>query len=139
MGLDAINFEKQVMQQADHQSIIKLLDFYEDDKYFSFVTDLMSQDLREMICEMDYAQVMEEQTVKIIFGQMLSSINHIHEMNLIHRDIKLENFLIGNDMHDIKLIDFGLTVEYDKKNKPKDVCGSIMTMAPEIYNEIGYD
>ena len=56
---------------------------------------------------------------------MLAAVNHIHELKLIHRDIKLENFLIGNDMNDIKLIDFGLTIEYDKKNKPTELCGTI--------------
>ena len=70
---------------------------------------------------------------------MLAAVNHIHELKLIHRDIKLENFLIGNDMNDIKLIDFGLTIEYDKKNKPMELCGTIQTMAPEIYTEEGYD
>ncbi len=39
-------------------------------------------------------------------------------VNVIHRDIKPENMLIGNytDLSKIKLIDFGLAIEYTQKN-----------------------
>jgi serine/threonine protein kinase len=55
-------------------------------------------------------------------------------MNVIHRDIKPENMLIGDyeDLSKIKLIDFGLAVEYTKDNIldfPK--CGTLLYTPPE--------
>ena len=45
--------------------------------------------------------------------QLLLALEHIHRMNIVHADIKLENIMIANvSMHlrqgTIKLVDFGL-------------------------------
>jgi calcium-dependent protein kinase len=53
----------------------------------------------------------EEETAKII-KQILSAIRYLHDKNIVHRDLKLENILFENknakDLN-IKLIDFGLS------------------------------
>jgi len=42
---------------------------------------------------------------------MLSAIIYLHENNIMHRDLKLENFLFDSKSSDasLKLIDFGLS------------------------------
>ena len=37
---------------------------------------------------------------------MLSSINYLHNNNICHKDIKLENFIYNNPTEIVKLIDF---------------------------------
>jgi len=45
-----------------------------------------------------------------ILAQMLQGISHCHSVNIIHRDVKPDNFLIGGkDCHTVKLTDFGLS------------------------------
>jgi 3-phosphoinositide dependent protein kinase-1 len=39
-------------------------------------------------------------------AQVLEGIAYLHSMGLIHRDIKLENIVIGADLN-AKLVDFG--------------------------------
>jgi len=39
---------------------------------------------------------------------MVEAVEQIHKMNIIHRDIKPDNILIGADGH-IKISDFGLS------------------------------
>ena len=53
-------------------------------------------------------------TVLMLADQMLSSVEFMHKMGLIHRDIKPDNFVIGNcgKENQIYLIDFGLSKSY---------------------------
>lgn len=53
-------------------------------------------------------------TVLMLADQMLSSVEFIHKMGLIHRDIKPDNFVIGSNEKEnqIYLIDFGLSKPY---------------------------
>lgn len=47
---------------------------------------------------------------------MLVSIKHCHDRNIVHRDVKLENFLMDTNSEDkliVKLSDFGLACKYD--------------------------
>lgn len=82
----------------------------------------------------------EEKATKEIFYQMLSAVNHLHKNKIIHRDIKLENFLIGSNLNQIKLIDFGLCKLHDSdKDKTQDFCGTVITVAPEILKQKRYD
>ena len=58
---------------------------------------------------------MTEEEVAAIRKGVLQGLSYLHDtVNVIHRDIKPENMLIGNytDLSQIKLIDFGLAIEY---------------------------
>lgn len=74
---------------------------------------------------------------------MAKAVVTCHEQNIIHRDIKLENFLVKScpesDELDIKLSDFGIACKYDKNNPPTDRNGSVVGVAPEILTQDSYD
>ena len=66
---------------------------------------------------------------------MLLSIDHCHRNNILHRDVKLDNFLVEpSEHHDlkVKLADFGIACLFDKESPPSNQCGSVLTMAPEM-------
>ena len=51
-------------------------------------------------------RVSEEEAAKL-FMQLISAMDYIHNQDVAHRDIKLENILIENETKKLKLIDFG--------------------------------
>ena len=65
-------------------------------------------------------------TVCLIALQMLDRIEFVHNKNIIHRDIKPDNFVvgIGNKSHIIYLLDFGLSKKYwsSRQNKHIPFC-----------------
>lgn len=64
---------------------------------------------------------------------MVQAVDHLHQRNIIHRDLKLENFLVGENLETVKLIDFGLATVYDKRSPPRQTCGTIISAAPEMH------
>jgi calcium-dependent protein kinase len=67
-----------------------------------------------------------------IFKDLLLAINHCHEKKIVHRDIKAENVMVGEDGH-IKLIDFGLSaLNHSKSQTMSEVVGTPYYVAPEI-------
>ena len=97
------------------------------------VFELMTSDMRGLITE--FSAPMEENQIKELFYQMLTSIEYCHSQGIVHRDIKLENFLVDIDNDGtiiVKLSDFGLACKYEADQPPTTKCGSILSVAPEM-------
>jgi len=63
---------------------------------------------------------------------MLSAVDHLHKKGIVHRNIKLKNFLVGETIDDMALIDFKLAKKI-KKLKNLDADGiPYQYMAPEL-------
>lgn len=82
-----------------------------------------------------------EKVIRTIFLQLISALNYIHSLDIIHRDLKLENVVFLNVVNektatsdiDIKIIDFGAACRKKEKNNIcKDLVGTTSYMAPEI-------
>ena len=68
----------------------------------------------------------------------MKGIEYCHSKGIAHRDIKLDNILIGN-RENTKLIDFGFSTKMPIGMKSKMFCGTPSYMAPEIIKKIRYD
>ena len=71
-----------------------------------------------------------------IFKQACISVSYLHGTQLIHRDIKSENFLISKS-GTVKLCDFGWCA-YGALHR-STFCGTADYMAPEMFNSEHYD
>merc|ERR1719230_500696 len=67
---------------------------------------------------------------------MLLAINYLHSRDIVHRDIKLENFLYEHkDSEHLKLIDFGFSKIWQPNTKMAASCGTLAYVAPEVLRQ----
>lgn len=82
-----------------------------------------------------------ERTAIRIMKQVVNAVLYCHLNGIVHRDIKSDNILfLKNDINSpIKLIDFAISVKFEKDTKLKEKTGTILYIAPEVisgsYNE----
>ncbi len=75
---------------------------------------------------------------KTVINKMIDPIYSIHNIDIVHMDIKLENYLLDNKTDNYILIDFHLsmnhTSNYYDLEKISNVTGTEPFIAPEIYD-----
>mmetsp|Transcript_22989 Transcript_22989/g.19952 ORF Transcript_22989/g.19952 Transcript_22989/m.19952 type:complete len:132 (-) Transcript_22989:1318-1713(-) len=79
---------------------------------------------------------LEESEVANIMRKVFSAVKYLHSIGIMHRDLKLENFLFKSKYPDseIKLIDFGLSTIFSETENKKfeSMLGTPMYAAPEV-------
>lgn len=78
-----------------------------------------------------------EDKAKNIITQLLQTLAYLHQRNVTHRDVKLENIIIDKTGK-IKLIDFGFCCCSSPDVKLKIFCGTPSYMCPEIVMKREY-
>eukprot|EP00913_Durusdinium_trenchii_P001745 g1616.t1 len=77
-----------------------------------------------------------EARIAVLVKQMAAAIRYIHSMGMVHRDIKLENWVFASPQQErLKLIDFGLATQIVTEGRAKklmQMCGTCYYVAPEI-------
>lgn len=64
----------------------------------------------------------------------MQGLNYCHSLKIAHRDLKPENFLMLTKDSDspLKIIDFGLSKEYDNNDKMTTKAGTPYYISPEV-------
>ena len=131
--------EIEIMYKLHHTNIIKLYGHFEDNNFLYLIMEYMSKgNLYNLISSHKNLSL---KFIVSILSNILSSIYYLHNMTppIIHRDIKAENVLIGeNDI--IKLSDFGWSnYIYYSGEQRNTYCGTPIYLPPEMILNKGHD
>ncbi|KAG2488174.1 hypothetical protein HYH03_013316 [Edaphochlamys debaryana] len=78
-----------------------------------------------------------------LFAQLVSAISYLHTLNLMHMDIKPENVMFESPVEEceeqgrplrIKVIDMGMSTQYDPNKPIREATGTPGFAAPELFN-----
>jgi len=124
--------EVNILRNLDHPNIMKIIEFYQDEKAFHIVTEFYNGgELFDKITEM---KNFSEKQAAIAMKQILSAVNYCHQNNIVHRDLKPENILYESKRDDaqLKIIDFGTSKAYTHNTKMNQKFGTPYYIAPEV-------
>jgi len=125
--------EVEIFLVMDHPHITRLYDVYENEEYLYLVMECMEGG--ELFDRVTQCTQFTERDASDATWHMLLALNYLHSHGIVHRDIKLENFLYDSKgSNQLKLIDFGFSKMWDANSKMQASCGTLAYVAPEVLN-----
>ena len=128
--------ENEVITKFNHINVIFVFEIIEDQENYYIIMEYCKKgELFDYIVDRER---LSEDEAAIFFYQLINGVEYIHSKGIAHRDLKPENLLLTKDKT-LKIIDFGLSHEFDGINLLKTKCGSPSYASPEILRGKPYD
>ena len=132
--------EIEILKKLSHPNIVKIYEIYDIREYYFQINEYC-----KFLDLYNYFKFhLSEKQICIILYQVLSGILYLHENNIVHRDIKLENILVDHIEKDIstsepyffvKIADFGSSKYFEREKKENQIIGTCYYIAPEVIKE----
>lgn len=128
--------ERRILQDANHPFIVQLrFAFQNQDKLYMVMDYYSGGSLRSVLRRRGRFSI---NRAKFYLAEVLLAIAHLHSLNIIYRDIKLENIVCTADGH-VACTDFGLSKEdMTDTSRTKSFVGTCEYLAPELLKKKGY-
>jgi serine/threonine-protein kinase len=143
---DAITrFEREArcLSALGHPNVVDVYDFgrLEDGRPYLVMERLTGESLGRRLRRVKRLTIDE---AAAILAQIASALDRVHELGVVHRDIKPDNVFLTTDFHGqetAKLLDFGLATAPTDRRLTQDgcVCGTPDYLAPEVANHAELD
>jgi len=131
--------EIEIIATSAHKNIVKYIESYEFDNQLWVIMEFMSAgSLYDIVKLYDKGVRLTEAETAFAVHEILEALAFLHGRKRIHRDIKVDNILLGPD-GSVKLADFGTAVQLTfQKLRRQTLAGTPYYMAPELIQRIPY-
>lgn len=120
--------EVAIMSKINHPNVMKKVDFFEtSNSYYIVMPFCNGGDLQRYIDR--HGKLSESEAVYFLM-QMMSGFQELHKQSVMHRDVKLANMFLDNDV--VIIGDFGFC---KVANVTETILGTPSTMAPEVISQ----
>uniref|UniRef100_A0A8C7E5Z0 Serine/threonine-protein kinase 17A n=1 Tax=Naja naja TaxID=35670 RepID=A0A8C7E5Z0_NAJNA len=87
-------------------------------------------------CVAEREDAFKEKVVKHLMRQILQGVSFLHQNNIVHLDLKLQNILLTceSPLEEIRIIDFGLSRIMKNNEELREIMGTPEYVAPEILS-----
>lgn len=137
-SLEMLRDEVNIYLGLQHPRIVALHQVYETAEQLTLVMELCRGG--ELHGRLRSRGRFTEQDAARAACDMLSALEYLHAKEIVHRDIKMENWLYSDVTDDacLKLIDFGFSTSHRRRELLRERCGTTAYMAPEVLHGHGY-
>ena len=141
--------EVSILRNIEHKNIVKLEDLKKTKKHYYIIMEYcnggsLKSNLEKYMNK--YNNPFPEKVVQHIMRQIVSAINYLHGLKIVHRDLKLDNILVKYSCEEdkkslnllnaeIKLVDFGFATHISNVSLLKSAIGSPLNMDPRILKK----
>ena len=140
---------KGIINEVDNMKIcsdnneysVKCYDYFKNENILGIIMELCDDSLSEKLRNKNEGFNVKE--IYEIMCQLNKTFKIMRENNIVHRDIKLDNILIKYENNNTilnficKLTDYGISKKLNEFTICKTFTGTLITMAPEIIENIG--
>eukprot|EP01118_Nematostelium_gracile_P016092 TRINITY_DN6586_c0_g1_i1.p1 TRINITY_DN6586_c0_g1~~TRINITY_DN6586_c0_g1_i1.p1 ORF type:complete len:742 (-),score=243.03 TRINITY_DN6586_c0_g1_i1:39-2264(-) len=128
-----------IMKSSIHPNVVQYIESYLVGETIWVVMEFMGGGcLTEVLEQFENGVEMTELQIATVCKDTLSGLAYIHGLHRIHRDIKSDNLLLGED-GSVKLADFGYAAQLSKGKEIRNtIVGTPYWMAPELIRGQNY-
>nr|XP_056722131.1 serine/threonine-protein kinase PLK1-like [Euleptes europaea] len=125
-----------IHRSLQHRHVVAFHGFFEDARFVFVLLELCRR--RSLLELHKRRKALTEPEARYYLQQIIMGCQYLHSNQIIHRDLKLGNLFLNDDM-EVKIGDFGLAtkVEYEGERK-KTLCGTPNYIAPEVLGKKGH-
>lgn len=132
---ELVQNEIKIHCRLKHKHIVAFIESFEDTKHVYMIQSLCSNNSLERLKVKRGTVSINE--CRYFVHQILQGVKYIHDKGFIHRDLKLSNILLTDNVQ-VKICDFGLAVHIDDTRLSRSICGTKYYIAPEVVNRMGF-
>ncbi|XP_033639138.1 serine/threonine-protein kinase PLK1-like [Asterias rubens] len=133
---DKMSMEIAIHRSVHHKHIVGFHGFFEDDDNVYILLELCRR--RSLMELHKRRRAITEPETRYFMRHAILAMQYLHRNQVIHRDLKLGNLFIDDEM-DLKVGDFGLATKIEKEGERKrTLCGTPNYIAPEVLAKKGH-
>jgi len=121
--------EIEVMKKVKHPNLIHLFELFQISNKLYFTMEWGGHG--NLLQYVRLKGPLKEAESRKFFHEMCSGVEYLHNVGVVHRDLKCENILLSKK-NSIKIADFGFAREIRVGELSETYCGSAAYAAPEL-------
>lgn len=134
--VEATNAERRILDRTNHPYVATLCYAFQNESKLYLLSKYYPGG--NLLDQMRLARRFTDDRTRLYAAEVALAIRHLHENDIIYRDLKLENVLVDSDGH-VALTDFGMSKEHMAEDaRTSTFVGTYQMMAPEVFSGKSY-
>ncbi len=135
---ESLQMEISASYRIAHPNVLRSDEFLQDDNYFGFTMDFI--DGCTLAQKLEHDGKLAITFILDALCQIAAGLDAIHQAGILHRDLKPDNVMVGQEGA-VKIADFGVAVRSTDKleHNPDEIIGTLDYLPPEYVQRGQFD